>query len=149
MNNQKLLLAFVIMLAISLPAAGQEIYKRVNEDGVTEFSDRPLANGERVAVQPNVVATSPVQRRARPAAAADGPAADEPAPASAPGVMRRDNNTDFVRTRAQRDRATRAANEERREQRRSRDDRDEDVGTDPNPGRAIRNAVRNAPGRAR
>lgn len=148
MNNQKLLLAFVIMLALSLPAAGQDIYKRVNEDGVTEFSDRPLANGERVAVRPNVVATSPVQRPARPAAAADGPA-DEPAAASAPGVMRRDNNTDYVRTRAQRDRATRAANEERREQRRSRDDRDNDVGTDPNPGRAIRNAVRNAPGRAR
>ncbi len=148
MNNQKLLLAFVIMLALSLPAAGQEIYKRVNEDGVTEFSDRPLANGERVEVRPNVVATSPVQRPARPAAAADG-AADEPAAASAPGVMRTDNNTDYVRTRAQRDRATRAANEERREQRRSRDERDNDVETDPNPGRAIRNAVRNAPGRAR
>ena len=37
----KALIYVALLLAFSLPAAAQNIYKRVNEDGVVEFSDRP------------------------------------------------------------------------------------------------------------
>lgn len=141
MNNQKCVLATVCMLAFSVAAGAQEIYKRTNADGVVEFSDRPFANGTQVEVRPNVVATNPVARRQRaPAAAADADSADAPAVADQARQMRSGDDTDYVR--ARRSRAARDAGETRRQQRERRNYREERPASDPNPGRATRNAAR-------
>lgn len=142
MNEQKLALALIFLLACGLNAGASEIYKRINEDGVVEFSDRPSADGNAVEVRPNVVGTRQVQRPERRSATG------EAARSSAPGRSAADPSTTSNRnisTTTRRDRAARANDRERREQRSSRD-AEEDTATDPNPGRALRNAARNAPG---
>ncbi|MGI9330822.1 MAG: DUF4124 domain-containing protein [Gammaproteobacteria bacterium] len=147
MDIKRLCLACLLMLAFSVPAAASEIYKRVDENGVVEFSDRPMEDSDRVEVNPNVVATSPVQRRERPAPRAASPAAT-PAPAAAPSRARASEDYSYTRNENRRDRAVRNEARERREQRSTRDQRstrersDDAVATDPNPGRALRNAAR-------
>lgn len=144
MNNQKRMLAFLVLLAASIPAGAGDIYKRVNEDGVTEFSDKPFPGASQVNVNPNVVTTNPVQRRARASTPAD--AGEPAAPASRRSSVAADTQTtSTVRARPRRAaRAEENQRENRRESRNYRSNRDEAT-TDPNPGRAIRNAVRNAP----
>jgi len=143
MNNKRLSLLCLLLLALSLPAAASEIYKRVNEDGVTEFSDRPMADADRVQVNPNVVATNPVKRPARAAPSPASPAA-QVAPAAAQTQTRAriaDDESYYVNDN-RRNRAVRNEARERREQRSTRQRRDDEVATDPNPGRALRNAAR-------
>lgn len=142
MNNQKRMLALLLLLAVSCTAGASDIYKRVNQDGVVEFSDKPFPGATRVTVDPNVVATNPVQRPARPAASAE---ADEAADSAGPTALAVDTQTNYVRARTRRElRAEQNRRENRRESRTYRNTRDEEV-TDPDPGRALRNAVRNAP----
>lgn len=139
MNNQKRLLACAVLAFFSVGAVASEIYKRVNSDGVAEFSDKPFPGAQQVTVNPNVVATNPTQRRVRPPAA---DAAESSAPASVPGAAVRDTQTnDYVRARERRAiRARENRREDPREQRRRSVDEE---ASDPNPGRAIRNATRN------
>jgi len=144
MNNKRLSLLCLLLLALSLPAAASDIYKRVNEDGVVEFSDRPMADGDRVQVNPNVVATNPVQRPARPAAAPAAPAAQASPMASQSRARVADDQTYYV-NQARRDRVARDRTRERREQRSTRQRGDDnELATDQNPGRALRNAARRA-----
>ena len=140
MNNQRRLLALGLLICLVAPVSAADIYKRVNEDGVVEFSDKPFPGSNQVTVAPNVVSTNPVQRRERPAAESSSPEAIPPA-SSAPA--REPQTTNYARARSTRAVRTREA---RRDNRESRDYREErDVAADPDPGRAIRNAVRNAP----
>lgn len=144
MNNQKRVFVTVCMLAFSMAAGAQEIYQRRNADGVLEFSDRPFASGgTQVEVRPNVVVTNPVSRPKRaPAAAADSE--DVTPAASPPRQLSGDDGTNYVRGRR-----TRAAREARENRRESRKYRNEEPGTNPNPGQATRNAARaiaNRPG---
>jgi len=141
MNTKRLSLACLLMLLLSLPAVASDIYKRVNEDGVTEFSDRPMEDADRVEVNPNVVSTNPVKRPARPAAPAASPAS-QPAPTTAPGRARVADDSSYYVNENRRDRAVRNEARERREKRNTRRQTDDEVVTDPNPGRALRNAAR-------
>lgn len=149
MNNQKRVLVTVCMLAVSIAAGAQEIYQRRNADGVLEFSDRPFAGGAgtQVEVRPNVVATNPVGRPKRAPAAAAADAADAAPAASQPRQVVTDDGTNYVR--ARNTRAARERRENNRENRERRGYRDERPSSDPNPGRATRNAARaiaNRPG---
>ncbi|UCG71586.1 MAG: DUF4124 domain-containing protein [Chromatiales bacterium] len=143
MNNQKWVLGIVCLLAISFSAGAQEIYKRTNADGVVEFSDRPFANGTQVEVRPNVVATNPVARRPRaPAAEAESDAVPAAPAADRARQVTSDNDVNYVR--ARRTRAARDTAENRRERREQRGYREERPSTNPDPGRATRNAARAA-----
>jgi len=48
-----------VMVAVSLTAAAQEVYKSVNEDGVVEYSDMPKQGSQEIEVNPNVVEVTP------------------------------------------------------------------------------------------
>lgn len=147
MTNKKLMLAIVLLLPVSLPVAAGEIYKRVNEDGVMEFSDKPFPGASQVTVAPNVVSTNPVQRRERDTAA-EPP--QQPAPASRAATPTRSaESTTYVRERNRRAAEVRQTrrNDEREQRRRA--SREDDTATDPNPGRALRNAARNLPSQPR
>ena len=141
MNNKRLSLLCLLLLAPGLQAVASDIYKRVNEDGVIEFSDRPMADADRVEVNPNVVATNPVQRPARPAAPPASSAAEASTAAPRSRARVADDQTYYM-NQNRRDRAVRNEARERREQRSTRQKRDDEVATDPNPGRALRNAAR-------
>ena len=68
MKHRNLCLALMLpAFALATSSVASEIYKRVNEDGVVEYSDIPSDDADRVEVVPNVVETNPVQRRERPA----------------------------------------------------------------------------------
>ncbi len=123
MSKPNLILAFVLFLTCSFTAAASDIYKRVNEDGVVEYSDRPSSDGDKadkIEVRPNVVVTNPVTR-STPAASAS-------------------SSRDNARSKNQ---PQKAVGEKNREEEKS------EVVTDQDPGRATRNAVRALSGRPR
>jgi hypothetical protein len=139
MNNHNFYLMALCMLVIGVTAGAQDIYKRVNADGVVEFRDRPFAGSSQVEVRPNVVATNPVKRRERPASTVE-----QPPPTTAPVPSSQARSAEQTRYAYAAARGTRERRiQARREQRERRSYREEDA-TDPNPGRAIRSAVRNA-----
>lgn len=131
MNKQKLILAFVLILTCSLTAVASDIYKSVDANGVVEYSDRPSPDAERIEVKPNVVQTNPVVRRT--------PAVSSVDTSSTETSSARQSNaaTDDARTTNRREREARAKNQE--------EDNNELV-VDHDPGRATRNAIRNAAG---
>ena len=144
MNKKRLLLACALLAFFSVDAFASDIYKRVNEDGVSEFSDKPFPGAEAVTVWPNIVETAPAPERKARVAPARG-VAEAAAPAKQSSAPESDGDVNYVRART-RDEAR--AREERREDRTRRDYRPkpgEEPATDPNPGRATRNAIRNAP----
>jgi len=120
MNKQKLILSFVLILACSLTAAASDVYKRVNEDGVIEFSDRPSPDADKIEVKPNVVETNPITRR-KPAASSS----DTKATAASSSQQSSKKNQQ-----------KQAAREQNREENNS------ELVADPDPGRANRNAAR-------
>ena len=65
MNKQPPVIVFLLMLSLCATATAGEIYKRVNEDGLVEYSDTPFPGSEQIEVKPNVVQTNPVQPRQR------------------------------------------------------------------------------------
>ena len=72
MNKQTLMVIFVLALAWGLPAVASDIYKRVNQDGVVEFSDRPSPDATQIQVRDEKVGSGPArewERRPQPAPA--------------------------------------------------------------------------------
>jgi len=127
MNMQKLILIFVLLLACSLTAAASDVYKRVNEDGVIEFSDRPSPDAQKIEVKPNVVETNPVTRPTPAASSTDTKATE------VSSGRQSSANNESVLTRNQRERAAR---------KRTRGENNQELVADPDPGRANRNAAR-------
>lgn len=89
MNSRKCFAVGLLAAVIGAPAAAQQVYKRVDEDGTVEFSDTPFPDGEQIEVEPNVIQTNPVEYtpRAKPEpekseteAAGPIPALKEPIP---------------------------------------------------------------------
>jgi len=129
MNKQKLILSFVLILACSLTAAASDVYKRVNEDGLIEFSDRPSPDADKIEVKPNVVETNPVTRPTPATSSADKKATGASASSSRQGNANNEN----VRTKSQRERSAREQN---------REENNLELEADHDPGRANRNAAR-------
>ena len=144
MNNHTRILACTRLATLSVSAFAGDIYRRVNEDGVVEFSDTPFPNSEQVTVRPNVVTTSPASTRTRPADDADAAPAAEPA-ATQTRNLAGQQNSQLVRARTPQEREARRR-VERSDSRSSRNYRPDNsrAERDPNPGRATRNAIRNA-----
>ena len=131
MNKQKSdYFSLVIILTFSFTAAASDVYKRVNEDGIVEFSDRPTPDADKIDVKPNVVETNPVTRRTPDVSSTDSSSPG----ASASSRQLNSTNNEYVRTTNRRER-------EARQENREEENRDEIV-ADPDPGRATRNAVR-------
>lgn len=147
MNNKTTIPTLVLLMAFSLAAPGADIYKSVGEDGVTEFSDRPSSNADKIEVNPNVVQTNPVRARAPAASKADAAPAAEPVPAEAQNRERREQKVTAARATSRKARAEDAERARRANQelRRTSDPVNRDLAIDPNPGRALRNEARNAP----
>ena len=144
MNNQTRILACILLATLSVSAIAADIYRRVNEDGVVEFSDTPFPNSEPVTVRPNVVPTAPSPARTRPAEDADGASAAAPA-ATQTRNLASQQNSQLVRARTPQQREVRRR-VERKDSRTSRNYKPDNsrAERDPNPGRATRNAIRNA-----
>lgn len=141
MRKQQLVPALVLMLAVSLTAGASEVYKRVNEDGVVEFSDTPYPDADKIEVKPNVVETNPVQYQAPTASNADAGRTNEPASSD----QRSSNaNAEYARTTSRREQEEAAKSRENRESRKQPQPESEvnrEAAVDPNPGRALRNAA--------
>jgi hypothetical protein len=141
MHTRNLILSLSLILACSFSAAAEEVYKRVGPDGMIEFSDRPSSDADKIEVNPNVVQTNPVKPRT--------PSSSSPS--------RSESSERQVRAKEgeEADNARASTRRESTERARNTDDnpyfveqpnnREAVVESDPNPGRATRNAVRNAP----
>lgn len=138
MRMQRAILAGFLVMVMSLGAAAGEIYMRVNEEGVTEYSDTPFPGATAVRVRPNVVTTNPLPPRQRNSGADSGADSEPQADARQPARVQADDNTVYedADERAQRD---------LREQRRTRNPKQDELAADTDPGRALRNAARNTP----
>jgi hypothetical protein len=144
MNNQTRILACILLATLTVSAFATDIYRRVNEDGVVEFSDTPFQNSEPVTVRPNVVPTAPYPARTRPTEDADAASAAAPA-ATQTSNLASQQNSQLVRARTPQEREVRRRVESKdsRTRRNYKPDNSR-AERDPNPGRATRNAIRNA-----
>ena len=55
MTFTKFIILLSIVVTYPLDALAEEVYKTVDENGNTVFSDKPTANAETINVQPNVI----------------------------------------------------------------------------------------------
>jgi hypothetical protein len=62
MNTVEKTILAMPLLALSLLANAQEVYKRVQEDGTVEYSDMPFPDSQIIEVDPNVVEVTPEKR---------------------------------------------------------------------------------------
>ncbi len=53
-NIKHLVLAFAL-LPVAAEVSAEQVYEKVNKDGVIEFSDQPSSGSEQIEVKPNVV----------------------------------------------------------------------------------------------
>ena len=63
MNTAQKIILVVPLLALSLLANAQEVYKRVQQDGTVEYSDMPFPDSQQIEVDPNVVEVTPERRK--------------------------------------------------------------------------------------
>lgn len=88
MNIQTATFVLLLALAACVTATAGEIYKRVNEDGVVEYSDTPYPDAEQIEVNPNVIEMRQVPRR-EPTTSAAVPSAAEPESSSSTETVER------------------------------------------------------------
>jgi hypothetical protein len=62
-NTAQKIILVVPLLALSLLANAQEVYKRVQQDGTVEYSDMPFPDSHKIEVDPNVVEVTPERRK--------------------------------------------------------------------------------------
>jgi hypothetical protein len=79
-------LLFLILVAVSLTIAAEEVYKSVDENGVVSFSDTPTPSSHEIEVTPNVTEMTPVSSAARSPEAAPSTSEPEVAAESAPPI---------------------------------------------------------------
>lgn len=62
MNLKHQILVFTTMIAVSFIANAEEVYEKVNKEGVAEFSDKPSSGAHTIDVEkPNVANTLPAE----------------------------------------------------------------------------------------
>jgi hypothetical protein len=62
-NTAQKIILVVPLLALSLLANAQEVYKRMQQDGTVEYSDMPFPDSQQIEVDPNVVEVAPERRK--------------------------------------------------------------------------------------
>jgi hypothetical protein len=114
-NTAQKIILVVPLLALSLLANAQEVYKRVQQDGTVEYSDMPFPDSHKIEVDPNVVEVTPERRKQSAPERAEVRQEQR-----APEKLEADNNDNVYINNDERDRAKRRAVQEKHQQENNR-----------------------------